>query len=146
MTCRLDRRHPAAIAGGYSGWTTPYSYNPVRQMQVDLGVLNNGTCLRSGQIEELTHCEAGSIKLPRQELKNRCLALNLTCPAVSFWSTSLSLRFTSKHTLLHHTFVHSWNMITTIIDISIAYSTTMLGSIFLWLVKGRYPGGFRGIG
>ena len=83
MSCRLDRSSPAAITGGYSGWTTPYSYNSVRELQLDIGLLSNGTCLRSGQLEELIHCQPGQIKLPPDQLKDRCLELNLTCPDVS---------------------------------------------------------------
>lgn len=92
MSCRINRSSPAAIAGGYSGWTTPYSYNPVRQVQLDIGWLSNGTCLRAGQLEELIDCEAGLIKLPREQLKDRCLQLNLTCPDVSVCCTPLLLR------------------------------------------------------
>ena len=81
--CRIDRSDPAAIAGNYSSWTTPYSYNPVREMQQDIGLLKNGSCLRSSQLEDLIHCAAGQIKLPHDQLKDRCIDLGLECPDVS---------------------------------------------------------------
>lgn len=85
--CRINESDPAAIAGGYSSWTTPYSYNSVREMQLAIGLLSNGSCLRSGQLEELINCQAGQIKLPRDRLKDRCIELNLPCPDVSFGHT-----------------------------------------------------------
>lgn len=86
--CRINRNDPAAIAGGYASWTTPYSYNAVREMQLAIGLLSNGSCLRSGQLEELINCEAGQIKLPPNRLKDRCIELNLACPDVSFGHTT----------------------------------------------------------
>ena len=92
-SCRINKSDPAAIAGGYSSWTTPYSYIMVRKMQQDIGLLGNGSCLRTGQVEELIHCEAGQIKLPPHQLNDRCLELNLTCPDVSFKRTTQALPY-----------------------------------------------------
>ena len=83
MSCRLNRSDPAAIAGGYSTWTPPYCYNTVRVMQLASGLLTNGSCVRSGNLQELIHCKDGQIKLPSDRLKARCLELDLSCPDVS---------------------------------------------------------------
>ena len=93
VSCRINKSDPAAIAGKYSSWTTPYSYNTVREMQQAIGLLSNGSCLRSGQVEELIHCEAGQTKLPPHQLKDRCLELNLTCPEVNFKHTTQPLPY-----------------------------------------------------
>ena len=82
MECRLDRSDLPAIAGGYAGWTTPYSYNSVRTLQQDIGLLKNGSCLRSDSIEDLITCAAGEIKLPLDQLRLQCARLGLPCPAV----------------------------------------------------------------
>lgn len=84
MSCRLNRTSPAAIAGGYSTWTTPYSYNVIREMQLAIGLLRNGSCVRGGTLEELIRCEPGQIRLPFDQQKDRCLELGLACPDVSF--------------------------------------------------------------
>lgn len=84
VSCRINKSSPAAIAGGYSTWTTPYSYNSIRELQLAIGLLRNGSCLRGGTLQELIHCEPGEIQLPPDLLEDRCLELGLACPDVSF--------------------------------------------------------------
>lgn len=66
----------------YGGWTTPYSYNQVRQLQIQIGLLVNDTCLRGYQLEDLIICKPGQIKLPLSRLRMQCAELGLECPAV----------------------------------------------------------------
>ena len=81
--CRIDRSDYPAQAGGYAGWTTPYSYNTVRTLQQDIGLLKNGSCLRSNEIEDLITCAAGQIKLSLDQLRMQCAREGLHCPDVS---------------------------------------------------------------
>ncbi|DBB01954.1 TPA: hypothetical protein ACH3X1_000542 [Trebouxia sp. C0004] len=77
---RIDRSDYAAQAGGYAGWTTPYSYNIVRTLQQDIGLLKNGSCLGSNEIGNLITCAAGQIKLPLDQLRMQCAREGLHCP------------------------------------------------------------------
>ena len=81
--CRINRSDYPAQAGGYAGWTTPYSYNTVRTLQQDIGLLRNGSCLRSNEIEDLITCAAGQIKLPLDQLRMQCAREGLHCPEVT---------------------------------------------------------------
>ena len=81
--CRIGRNDYPAQAGGYATWTTPYSYDPVRTLQKDIGLLKNGSCLRSDDIEDLITCAAGDVKLPLAQLRGQCARLGLPCPVVS---------------------------------------------------------------
>jgi len=90
--CRIDRSDYPAQAGGYAGWTTPYSYNTVRTLQQDIGLLKNGSCLRSNEIEDLITCAAGQIKLPLDQLRMQCAREGLHCPEVSHLQITLPVQ------------------------------------------------------
>lgn len=86
--CRIQRSDRPAQIGKYGGWTTPYSYNTVRELQLKIGLLVNNTCLRSHQLEDLIICRPGQIKLPLNRLRAQCVNLGLECPPVGQLSIS----------------------------------------------------------
>lgn len=81
--CSINVTHYAALAGAYYGWSTPYNYLDVYQMQLDTNVLVNGTCLASNDTYDMVVCPSGSYKLPESDIEGLCKQRNLPCLAVS---------------------------------------------------------------
>ena len=81
--CSINVSHPAAVAGRYDSWSTPYSYLDAYQMQLDTNALVDGACLSTEDTYDMIECPSDTYKLAEDQISGLCAAQGLPCPEVS---------------------------------------------------------------
>lgn len=75
----LNSTNPAAVAGGIATFSPPQSYHSLYQLELDIGWLQNGKCIRSNAMYATIVCPPGTFKISEAQAEKSCEAEQLPC-------------------------------------------------------------------